>query len=118
MTSSLLVYDSACGPCRASMTCLALIDTKRKLTFVSISQADRGGVLEPVAPAARRRSFHLVSPGGKALSGAEAVPELAGLLPLGALTKRALQLPPLLHCVSLLYSLFVRIHDSSVCSFR
>lgn len=114
-----LVYDSDCGPCRRFKDAVAFLDGRRRMEYVGLHAAERRGLLERVGPPLRRRSFHLIGPDGKALSGAEALPKLIALLPGGRPVALALKrCPPASRSATLAYSVFSRLHDSGACSYE
>lgn len=84
-----LLYDDDCGFCKLCVRALLKLDRNERLRPVAI-QGDEGQRLLTEVPADRRlESFHLVTPGGKVLSGGAAADPLARLLPGGSLPARA-----------------------------
>lgn len=113
----LLVYDADCGPCTRFRDAVGLLDPKREIRFVPLDEAEERGVLAGVPPGLRRRSFHLITPRGEVLSGANALPELARLLPCGPLTSRALgSCGPVSRTASFAYLALSRLHDNGGCA--
>jgi predicted DCC family thiol-disulfide oxidoreductase YuxK len=113
-----LVYDSDCGPCTRFKRAVAFLDTGNRLSFVGLDAADSSGLLAPIPPARRSRSFHLISPSGRVWSGAEALPPLASLLPGGAGLSFVMGRSTLaFSCASFVYGVFSRLHDVGSCSY-
>ena len=114
-----LVYDADCGPCTRFSRIIGFLDTRRTLLFASLVDADSSGMLDTVPAARRHRSFHLVSPQGKVESGANALPGLIALLPMGRLPSELIDSSPFIfRSVAFVYSVFSRLHDSGSCSFK
>ena len=113
-----LVYDTGCGPCTTFKDAVALLDAGRRMRYVGLRDADRLGFLDPVDPARRHRSFHLVSPEGEVWSGADALPRLLALLPGGRPVSWAISnSPPLSSATRFVYAVFSRLHDSGACGY-
>lgn len=111
-----LAYDADCGPCIRFRRVVGFLDAGRTISFVSLALADRTGVLDGIPPRLRRRSFHLVIPGGEILSGAEAIPALTRILPAGRVTSRAMvAIPGGTRAAGFVYGVFSRMHDSGEC---
>jgi predicted DCC family thiol-disulfide oxidoreductase YuxK len=75
-----LIYDGECGLCRRAVQRVQAWDREQRLAYVSFQDGEavgRFGIGLPALAAA----MHLVLPDGRVFSGADAVPELAGLLP-------------------------------------
>ncbi|HEU4804075.1 MAG TPA: DUF393 domain-containing protein [Solirubrobacterales bacterium] len=86
-----LLYDGDCGFCRLSVRTLLRLDRDERLRPVAI-QSDEGERLLGEVPAELRlASFHLVTPGGTVISGADAAPILARLIPGGDVPARAMR---------------------------
>ncbi|MDG6909429.1 MAG: DUF393 domain-containing protein [Nitrososphaerota archaeon] len=112
-----LVYDAACGPCTRFKDGVKFLDARRRMDYLGLAEADMTGRLEPVDPVRRYRSFHLVSPEGRVWSGADALPQLAALLPGGFPLSRALAMcPPARSLAAFVYGVFSRLHDSGSCT--
>ena len=111
-----LVYDGDCGICTSFKDAVAFLDHSRRIRSVTLEAAEDSGALENVPRRLRRASFHLITPTGIVVSGADAIPTLAAELPLGILSRRALGVPPIAKFVRTLYEAFVSIHDSSSCN--
>ncbi len=115
----MLVYDGDCGPCTKFKRAIDFLDTRMKLDYLSLIEADEKGVLDSVSPNLRHRSFHLVSPEGTVLSGAKALPGLIGLLPTGRPISLFMVLAPGgLSAMSFVYSVFSRLHDTGSCRYK
>jgi len=111
------VYDSACGPCTDFRDLVGFLDPRRQITFLSLADADRVHILDPIARGMRYRSFHLISDGGNIESGAAALPELFGQFPGGNITKRILRSFPFAQrLASSAYGVLSRLHDSGSCN--
>lgn len=114
-----LIYDADCGPCARFRRAVGFLDTYRGLDFASLMDADERGLLDTVQPGLRHRSLHLISPRGTVRSGAEALPELIGLLPGGSMVSRVIMHVPFgYRAIAFVYSVFARLHDAGSCSFR
>ncbi len=86
------------------------------MKYVGLVEAEETLQLEGVEPRLRHRSFHLVFPNGGVVSGAKAIPALIGLLPAGRPISFVLErFHPTMRCVSFVYSVFSRLHDSGAC---
>ncbi len=118
MEKHTLVYDAGCGPCTRFRRAVDFLDAHNGLEYSPLIDADRNGLLESVSPSRRHRSFHLVSPGGEVLSGANAIPRLIGLLPAGSLVLKLVVSAPLGYkSIAFVYSTFSRLHDAGSCSY-
>jgi predicted DCC family thiol-disulfide oxidoreductase YuxK len=118
MEKHVLVYDSDCGNCTRFKRIVNRLDTYKKLEYFSLVKADEHGLLDPVPRSTRHRSFHLVYPGGRVISGSAAVPDLISLLPSGrAVSFLIRKAPGGRKVVNLIYSMFSRLHDSGSCSY-
>ena len=74
-----LIYDGECGMCRAAVERLRRWDREKVLAFVPFQDdaaVARFGIGLPALAAA----MHLVLPGGRVFTGADAAPELLRLL--------------------------------------
>jgi predicted DCC family thiol-disulfide oxidoreductase YuxK len=118
MERHVLVYDKDCGNCSRFKRIVDTLDAYGRLDYLSLVEADESGLLDPVPRSRRHRSFHLIYPGGRVISGSAAIPELISLLPSGRaasfLIRRA---PGGSKIVNLIYSMFSRLHDSGYCSY-
>jgi predicted DCC family thiol-disulfide oxidoreductase YuxK len=74
-----LIYDGECGVCRSAVARVRAWDRHRRLSYLPFQDpsAERFGIALPALAAA----MHLVLPGGRVFTGADAVPELGKLLP-------------------------------------
>ena len=111
-----LVFDSDCGSCTSFKSAISFLDARRRIRYVGLDVADMEGLLDSIPPDLRRRSFHLICPGGNVKSGAAAFSDLARLLPAGrpsaALLERS---PPVSRGAAWLYSVLSRLHDTGAC---
>ncbi len=118
MEKHVLVYDKDCGNCSRFKRIVNSLDAHRKLDFLSLVEADESGLLDSVPRSRRHRSFHLIYPGGRVISGSAAVPELVSLLPGGPCVSFLIcEVPGGRKIVNLIYSTFSRLHDSGSCSY-
>ena len=114
----LLVYDSCCGPCTRFRNIVEFLDSKRRIDYMGLVQADNNGLLDSVPTERRHRSFHLIAQDGKVTSGAAALPPLIGLLPTGRTFERIIELSvPVSFATTVLYTAFSRLHDSGSCTY-
>ena len=122
-----VAYDAGCGPCSRFKAILGFLDVRHNLTFVSLQDAERAGLLDGIMPLQRYASFHLVSSTGGAppRSGADALLPLFGaLLGRGATTTTTMTLSPhplesvpgLKAGLAFAYSILSRLHDVGACS--
>jgi predicted DCC family thiol-disulfide oxidoreductase YuxK len=112
----LLAYDAGCGPCSRFKALVDLLDARGVIGFASLRDAEEAGALKGVSPSLRYRSFHLISPGGDALSGADALLPLVKLLPGGRAVSRFLEaVPGSRRAISFGYSALSRLHDTGAC---
>lgn len=87
--------------------------------FVSLTEADKSGLLDQIPQSIRFKSFHLISPSGDIQSGAEALIDLITLLPLGhSISKLIILLPSGIQMTKFFYKIFSRSHDKDSCHFR
>lgn len=110
-----LVYDSDCGICASFKDAVAFLDRSHRIRSFSLDSADVSGALEGIPKTLRHASFHLITPTGTVISGANAIPYLAAELPVGNVSRRVLEVPPIARFVRSLYGAFVSVHDSSTC---
>jgi len=112
----ILVYDADCGPCSQFKAVVGFLDLGRRLDYLSIASAEGSGLLDGVPPARRHSSFHLVQPGRRTVSGAEAIPSLVGFLPAGGLVSKILvSAPGVPGIVSFAYAAASRLHGRGAC---
>jgi len=96
---------------------VGFLDVRHHIEYMGLYEADRAGRLDPVAAERRYRSFHLVSPGGKVLSGAKALQRLVSLLPGGFISSTAFaKCPPVFAAASFAYQVLSRLHDGRRCA--
>jgi predicted DCC family thiol-disulfide oxidoreductase YuxK len=118
MEKHVLVYDKDCGNCSRFKRIVNSLDAHRRLDFLSLVEADQSGLLDSVPRSRRHRSFHLIYPGGRVISGSDAVPELVSLLPAGrGFSFLICEAPGGRKIVNLIYSMFSRLHDSGSCNY-
>ncbi len=118
MEKHLLVYDKDCGSCSRFKRIVKILDGHKRLDYLSLTEADEHGLLDSVPKSRRHRSFHLIYPDGRVLSGSAAVPELISLLPSGRVASFLIcYAPGGKKIVNLIYSTFSRLHDSGSCSY-
>jgi len=84
-----VLYDADCGFCKWLLAILLRWDRATRLQPIALQRPQAGELLADLDPAARMRSWHLVSPNGERRSGGDAVPPLLRLLPGGRLPARA-----------------------------
>lgn len=115
----LLAYDSDCGPCTRFRRAVGFLDTYGKFEFMSLEHADEEGHLDTIPMSLRHRSFHLVAPDGRTLSGANALPKLVSLLPAGTILSGILtSAPGGLKATAFVYSVASRLHDTGSCQYK
>ncbi len=118
MEKHVLVYDKDCGSCSRFKRIVNFLDTHERLDYLSLTEADESGLLDPVPKSRRHSSFHLIYPGGRVISGSVAVPELISLLPSGRAASFLIrQAPGGKKVINLIYTTFSRLHDSGSCSY-
>ncbi len=111
-----VAYDADCGPCTRFEKAVEALDIHGRADFVTLDEADLSGMLKTVPSDLRRRSFHLATPGGRVLSGAEALPEVLRLFPGGRIYSRLITgAPGGKRGVAFVYSAFARLHDAGEC---
>lgn len=117
MSNYVLVYDADCGHCTKFKQAVAILDTHRRVDFVSLSSADESGLLDGVPTKLRYKSFHLVLQDRQVLSGADALPELISMFPAGRVLSRMMAgAPGGSSAMTFAYSVFVRLHDTGSCT--
>ncbi len=115
----MLVYDADCGPCSIFKSGVDWLDLYNRLRFISLADADEQGLLNSIPRWRRHKSFHIISPGDKISSGANAIPILLAILPFGRFASSLiLRFPPGRHIVNFLYSTLSRLHDTGSCSYK
>ena len=75
-----MVYDQECGLCRSFKGLIKLLDTRRRLRFLSLMSPASAVLLGNMPVKQRIASFHLITPQGVIASRDEAFPLLADLL--------------------------------------
>ena len=118
MRNHLLAYDVDCGPCRRFKEIVDFMDPKERIAFLSLNEADDLGLLERVPRPKRHTSFHLIFSDGGVKSGAEAIPSVIRLFPMGVLFSKGLLAPGGRRMVAGVYSIFSRLHDSGSCRYQ
>ncbi|HEX9708375.1 MAG TPA: DCC1-like thiol-disulfide oxidoreductase family protein [Candidatus Thermoplasmatota archaeon] len=77
-----LLFDGRCASCGAFASAVRMLDTERRIEFTPLQDAAARRRLEGRMGDAYWASFHLVGRDGRTVrSGADALPELAQLLP-------------------------------------
>ena len=118
MEKHVLVYDKDCGNCSRLKRIVNSLDAYRRLDCLALVEANESGLLDSVPRSRRHRSFHLIYPGGRVISGSAAVAELVSLLPCGrGVSFLICRAPGGRTIVNLIYSTFSRLHDSGSCSY-
>ena len=113
------MYDADCRPCSKFQHTVDWLDTYNHLDYISLVRADELGLLNSIPRIQRHKSFHLISPEGKISSGANAIPNLLALLPLGSFTATLVHgAPGASGLVNFVYSTFSRLHDVGSCSYK
>jgi len=114
----LLAYDADCGPCTKFKEIVDFMDPKERIAFLSLNEADDLGLLDRVPRPKRHTSFHLIFSDSDVQSGAEAIPSVVELFPLGELFSKGLSAPVGRRLVAFVYSVFSRLHDSGSCRYQ
>ena len=89
-----VLFDDDCGFCKLCIRGLLKLDRDERLRPVAIQSEEGQRLLTEVPEGRRLESAHLVTPGGTVLSGGEAAPVLARLLPGGTVPARAFRRYP------------------------
>ena len=80
-----LLYDAGCASCTRFAKMVKRLDLTRRVTFASMYDAEVEREMRPKVGGGYDRSFHLIlEPGGKVVSGEDALEDLARLLPVAA----------------------------------
>ena len=105
---AVLIYDSNCLSCTRFAKLVGRLDLRRRLDFVSLYDPVIEARLRPKLGEAYDKSFHLeLEPGGRIVSGEEALEDLASLLPVTApLGAVAFKVPGVREVPALLYRAF------------
>ncbi len=88
----IVLYDDDCGFCKWLLSGLLARDRERRLRPVGLRTSLAAELLADLEPQARMASWHLIEPGGRRLSGGDAIAPLlrelpAGRLPAGAFAR-------------------------------
>lgn len=86
-----LLYDGDCGFCRLATRAALRLDEDHRLRAVAIQSDEGQRLLTEIAPERRLDTFHLLTPGGHVLSGADAAAPLSRLLKGGHVPSRAMR---------------------------
>ena len=86
-----LLYDGECGFCRLATKVAMRLDDDHRLRPVAIQSEEGQRLLTEVPAELRLDSFHVVTPGGHVVSGADAAPLLSRLLRGGHVPSRAMR---------------------------
>ncbi len=112
----LLAYDASCGPCDRFRRAVAFLDSRGRFEYVPLEEADSEGLLDAVPRSLRYRSFHLMTPSGVVLSGADALPAVVRQLPGGRpLSWLMVRTPGGRAAIRFVYRAFSRLHDAGSC---
>lgn len=113
-----MVYDADCGPCTRFRDAVSFLDSRHRMEYTGINEAEGAGLLDALPLSARHRSFHLVFPDGRVVSGADALPGLTGLLPGGSVPSFLLGSSTVVFsAAAFVYSVFARLHETGSCSY-
>ncbi len=113
-----IAYDADCGPCTKFKEAIDLLDTRERIVFIPLIEADERGLLDGVPLQTRFRSMHLISPTGEVRSGGDALPIVARLLPLGGIVAGTMtSVPGVMSMIRFVYSTFARLHDLGSCGY-
>src|SRR5919108_4625148 len=116
MPSHLLAYDADCGPCTRLKCLVDFLDAYHTIDFLSLTDANKRGLLNRIPESLRFESFHLISTKGEVQSGSDALLDLIGLFPLGrAISKIIMFFPGGKQMIKFLYDTFSRLHNASSC---
>jgi predicted DCC family thiol-disulfide oxidoreductase YuxK len=112
----ILAYDADCGPCTRFMHVVDSLDKSEKIGFISLTTADKQGLLDRISAPLRYSSFHLIFPDGEAKSGSEALLELIDILPGGKIISPIINyFPGGKLIVRFIYNRFSRLHNRGSC---
>jgi predicted DCC family thiol-disulfide oxidoreductase YuxK len=112
----ILAYDADCGPCTRFAHIVDSLDKNGKIDFISLTVADRQGLLNRICAPLRYRSFHLISTTGEAKSGSDALLKLISILPGGKIISPIIDyFPGAKLIVRFIYNKFSKLHDSGSC---
>lgn len=96
MTSAVLIYDGECSMCRASALWLmrrAIAGGATQFEILPCRSPARRERFPEVSEASCMAAMQLVLPGGRVLSGADAVPEILERIPRWRWVRRVFDLP-------------------------
>ena len=112
----ILAYDADCGPCTRFAHIVDSLDKNEKIDFISLTVADRQGLLDGISAPLRYRSFHLISPTEGPKSGSDALLELIDIIPGGRIISTMINcLPGGKLIVRFIYNRFSKLHDRGSC---
>ncbi len=116
----ILVYDADCGPCTRCRHAVDIFDIDQKIDFISLTEADRKGLLDKIPASMRYKSFHLIFPDREEVkSGSDALIKLIAILPGGRVISPIINyLPGGKQIVHSVYTKFSRLHDTGSCSIN
>jgi|SRR5918911_4856704 predicted DCC family thiol-disulfide oxidoreductase YuxK len=115
-TKYILAYDADCGPCTRFARTVDSLDKYEKIDFISLTMADKQGLLDRIYAPLRYKSFHLILPNGEAKSGSEALLELIAILPKGKIISHIINyFPGGKLIVKFIYNRVSRLHDTGSC---
>jgi predicted DCC family thiol-disulfide oxidoreductase YuxK len=116
----ILAYDADCGPCTRFRHAVDIFDIYQKIDFISITEADRKGLLDKISASMRYKSFHLIFPDREEVkSGSDALIKLIAILPGGRVIYPIINyLPGGKQIVHFVYTKFSRLHDMGSCSIN
>lgn len=114
--AALLIYDSNCGPCTRFAKAVKLLDVNRRVQLVTLTEADRRGLLDAVRPEERFRTSYLLRKPGSLEVGADYVPDLMAYLPGGGLLELAMKSwRPASSFGRFVFGVLSRLHDAGSC---
>ncbi|QQG49102.1 MAG: DUF393 domain-containing protein [archaeon] len=116
MPRAVLVYDYGCGPCKRMRDVVDFLDPGGSLSYSPIQEAERDGLLDPVAPSKRYSSFHLVAADGTVASGPGAIPGLLSVIARWPFLSKLASAPVPLAIETKVYGVLSRLHDTASCS--
>lgn len=115
----MVAYDANCTPCRKFKCIIDILDIYQNIDFISLTKADKIGLLDQIPKSIRFKSFHLLSPNGKVSSGPEALLDLVRILPLGNSISKFIILTPVgIQITKVIYLMFSKLHDKGSCRFE
>ena len=114
-----LLYDGHCRICRFFARIVKRLDVKERMMLLSLYDPVAPSVGKGVTPEEYFRSFHLVDPESRVVSGEDALPGLVSLLPAGQLAVGILNsVPGTLMILEMLYRAAVRGRTVMLCGGR